>query len=184
MKNRIGSFLCAAALLMGLANLPATACAGNMGTSSSGHEDPDFDDWLVVTGRDFAGACLSYMLEGIPIKAERLQIAFPSTMETIELHQGKIIRYTGLIHAPGAQGRKNLRKMAFSPEGPLKAIGGDKDKALMVYAPTRIWVTSPWILRRLPSGLMARNASCATPWGKKNICFPASNHFGQSGGHS
>ncbi len=134
MKNRIGSFLCAAALLMGLATLPATACAGNMGTSSSGHEDPDFDDWLVVTGRDFAGACLSYMLEGIPIKAERLQIAFPSTMETIELHQGKIIRYTGLIHAPGAQGRKNLRKMAFSPEGTLKAIGGDKDKALMVYA--------------------------------------------------
>lgn len=134
MKKRIGSFFCAAALLLGLANLPGTAYAGNMGTSSSGPENSGFDDWLAVTGPGFAGACLSYMLEGIPIKAERLQIAFPSTMETIELHQGKSIRYTGLIQAPGSQGRKNLRKMAFSLEGPLKAIGGDKDKALMVYA--------------------------------------------------
>lgn len=134
MKKRIGSFLCAAALLLGLANISAVAYAGNLDTPSSAPESPDFDDWIVVTGPGFDGVCLSYMLEGIPIKAERLQVAFPSTMESIELHQGKIIRYTGLIQAPGSQGRKNLRKMAFSLEGPLKAIGGDKDKALMVYA--------------------------------------------------
>lgn len=132
MKNRIGPLLCTALLL--LATFPASAHAKVAGIHSSLPEGAAFDDWIVVTGPGFDGACLSYMLENIPIKAERLQIAFPSSLEMVEFHQGKIIRYTGLIHGPTSVDLKNLRKITFTPERTPKAIGGNEDKAIMIYS--------------------------------------------------
>lgn len=132
MKKRIGSFLCAALLL--LANFPASTHATVTRVFSNLPEGTDFDGWIAVTGPGFKGACLSYMLEDIPIKAERLQIAFPSSLEMIEFHEGKIIRYTGLVHGSTSVALKNLRKVTFTPERPPNAIGGNKDRAIMVYS--------------------------------------------------
>lgn len=132
MKKRIGSLLCAAFLLLSLTSLPTPAHA--RGVFSSPPKGLDFGDWMVVTGPGFDGTCLSYMLENIPIKAKRLQIAFPSSPEMIEFHQGKIIRYTGLIYGPSPVNLKNIRKVTFTPERQPKTMGGDKDKAIAVYS--------------------------------------------------
>ena len=110
MKKHILSTLCAAFLLLPLlVSVPMPAHAAVSKVFSSPPEGSDFGDWMVVTGPGFDGACLSYMLENIPIKAERLQIAFPSSPEMIEFHQGKIIRYMGLIYGPSSVNLKNIR---------------------------------------------------------------------------
>lgn len=134
MKKRIFSLLCAALLLLPLVSAPVAAHAKTANIFSIPPEGVDFGDWITVTGPGFDGACYSYMLENIPIKAERLQIAFPSSPEVIELHQGKIIRYTGLIYGPSSVNLKNLRKITFTPERPPKVMGGNKDKAIVVYS--------------------------------------------------
>ena len=135
MKNLILSLLCAAFLLLPLlVSVPMPAHAAVSKIFSSPPEGSDFGDWMVVTGPGFDGACLSYMLKNIPIKAERLQIAFPSSPEMIEFHQGKIIRYTGMIYGPSSVNLKNIRKVTFTPERPPKAMGGDQDKAIAVYS--------------------------------------------------
>mgnify|MGYP000018212871 FL=1 len=135
MKKHILSTLCAAFLLLPLlVSVPMPAHAAVSKVFSSPPEGSDFGDWVVVTGPGFDGACLSYMLENIPIKAERLQIAFPSSPEMIEFHQGKIIRYTGLIYGPSPVNLKNIRKVTFTPERQPKTMGGDKDKAIAVYS--------------------------------------------------
>lgn len=135
MKKCLLSPLCAAFLLLPLlASLPTPAHATVTGIFSCPPEGVDFGDWMVVTGPGIDGACLSYMLENIPIKAERLQIAFPSSPEMIEFHQGKIIRYTGMIYGPSSVNLKNIRKVTFTPERPPKSMGGNKDKAIVVYS--------------------------------------------------